>query len=123
MKFLVDMPLSPGVADWLRNTGHDAVHALEIGMDRAPDVEILDRAKRDERTIITADLDYPRLLALSADTEPSLILFRNGGWSDMDVIRRLHALLSTLGDDDIRMSIFVVDRDRVRRRRLPVQRR
>jgi hypothetical protein len=28
------------------------------------------------RTIVTADLDYPRMLALAQSNEPSLILFR-----------------------------------------------
>jgi predicted nuclease of predicted toxin-antitoxin system len=30
MKFLVDMPPSPGLAQWLRDKGHDAVHANDL---------------------------------------------------------------------------------------------
>lgn len=59
MKFLVDMPLSPKLASWLRRQGHDAVHAAEIGLHRAPDSEILSRAEHEARTVATADLDYP----------------------------------------------------------------
>jgi hypothetical protein len=44
--------------------------------DRAPDTEIIARAATDKRTSITADLDYPRRLALSRATEPSPVLFR-----------------------------------------------
>ncbi|MGH6768207.1 MAG: DUF5615 family PIN-like protein [Xanthobacteraceae bacterium] len=62
MKFLVDMPLSPALAAWLREQGHDAVHAAELGLHRAPDVEILAHAKQELRTVVTADLDYPRML-------------------------------------------------------------
>jgi len=32
MKFLLDMPIPPGMAGWLRERGHDAVHAAEIGL-------------------------------------------------------------------------------------------
>jgi len=59
MRFLIDMPLSPGLAAWLRDRGHDAVHALELGLEHAADVDIMARAEREGRTIITADLDYP----------------------------------------------------------------
>jgi predicted nuclease of predicted toxin-antitoxin system len=58
------MPLSPALAAWLRGQGYDALHAAELGLHRAPDTDIMARAKEDGRTIVTADLDYPRLLAL-----------------------------------------------------------
>lgn len=120
MRFLIDMPLSVTLARWLTVQGHDAVHAAEVGLNRATDEEILGRARRDGRTVITADLDYPRLLAIAQVTEPSLILFRGGDWSEADVIARMHEILQVLNETDIRQSILVVDRDRVRRRRLPI---
>ena len=70
--------------------------------------------------MITADLDYPRLLALAQVTDPSLILFRDGDWTEADVITRMGEILQTLPEADIAQSIIVVDRDRVRRRRLPI---
>jgi predicted nuclease of predicted toxin-antitoxin system len=81
VRFLVDMPLSPGLARELRGKGHDAVHAIDLGLDRAPDTAVLAAAVTDRRTVITADLDYPRLLALAAASQPSLILFRGGDWT------------------------------------------
>ncbi len=120
MKFLVDMPLSPMLAAWLRGQGHDAVHAAELGLIRTRDIDLMARAKQEGRTIVTADLDYPRLLALAQTTDPSLILFRDGNWSDADVIARMGEILQALTADDLAQSIIVVDRDRVRRRRLPI---
>jgi predicted nuclease of predicted toxin-antitoxin system len=119
-EFLVDMPLSITLARWLAAQGHDAVHALEVRLDRATDKEIIACAKRDGRTIVTADLDYPRLLAITQASEPSLILFRGGNWSEADVIARIQEILQVLTDTDIGQSILVIDRDRVRRRRLPI---
>lgn len=120
MKFLVDMPLSPALAAWLREQGHDAVHAADLGLNRAPDIDIMAHAKQEHRTIVTADLDYTRLLALARATDPSLILFRDGDWSEADVIARMGEILRTLTAADIAQSIIVLDRDRVRRRRLPI---
>ena len=74
MKFLIDIPLSITLARWLAEAGHDALHAYDLGLERAADIDIIKRARQDQRTVITADLDYPRLLALSDASEPSLIL-------------------------------------------------
>lgn len=82
MKFPVDMPLSPRLATWLRQQGHDAVHAADFGLHRAPDIEIPARARYEARTDVTAHLDHPQLLALSRATEPSVIMFRDGDWSE-----------------------------------------
>ena len=111
------MPLSPALARWLCERGDDAVHASEIGLARAPDDEIFARAKAEGRTI---DLDYPRLLALAGSVEPSVILFRDGDWSDQGVIARMTEVFATLTETDIERSIIVVEKNRVRRRRLPL---
>src|SRR5205085_10653878 len=120
-KFLVDMPLSPALAAWLVERGHDAVHAADLGLQRETDTAIMARAKQETRTVITLDLDYPRLLTLARSTEPSLILFRDGDWSEAAVITRMGQILQALPEAEIECSIIVVDRDRVRRRRLPIE--
>jgi hypothetical protein len=66
VKFLVDMPLPPALAQWLTTQGHDAVHASAVGLDRSADSEIPIRARQESRTVVTADLDYLGLLALSS---------------------------------------------------------
>lgn len=97
------------------------MHAAEINLHRAPDEAILFRAEQDQRTVVTADLDYPRLLALARAVQPSLVLFRGGNWTEADVIDRLHAVLDSVRSEEIACSIIVVDRDRVRRRKLPIE--
>ena len=84
MKFLVDMPLSPDLAQWLRAEGHDAVHAAELSMSQSPDSKILESATRSGRVVITADLDFPRLLAALGSTGPGLILPRGGNYSEAE---------------------------------------
>jgi predicted nuclease of predicted toxin-antitoxin system len=94
VKFLVDMPLSPLFAAWLREQGHDCIHASELALHRASDSELMARAKQEARTIVTADLDYPKLLALAYAEEPSVIVFRDGNWSETDVIARMSEVLA-----------------------------
>jgi predicted nuclease of predicted toxin-antitoxin system len=120
VKFLIDMPLSPALAQWLAARGYDAVHAAALGLDRATDPEIMACATRDVRTVITADLDYPRLLALAGAAGPSLILFRGGNWNEADVIARMQQVLDSVSESDLTRNIIVVERSRVRRRHLPI---
>jgi predicted nuclease of predicted toxin-antitoxin system len=120
VRFLIDMPLSPMLAQWLSENGHDAAHATTLGLDRAPDTEILLRAKEEGRIVVTADLDYPRLLALSAAIEPSLVLFRGGNWADDEIVARLATLLDSVSEADFKRIIFVVEPKRIRRRHLPI---
>jgi predicted nuclease of predicted toxin-antitoxin system len=89
-------------------------------LHRTPDDALLALAKSEGRTIVTADLDYPRLLALAGAANPSLILFRDGNWSDAEVVARMRDILQAMSAADLEQSILVVDRDRVRRRRLPL---
>ena len=55
MKFLVDMPVTPQAVAHLGAKGHDAVHASAIGLRAKPDSEVLERARTEERIIVTAD--------------------------------------------------------------------
>jgi predicted nuclease of predicted toxin-antitoxin system len=81
MKFLLNMPVSLNLLYVLRSYGHEGVHASQIGKSCAPDEELLKLASQENRIIITADLDYPRLLALSLARGPGIILFRGGNYS------------------------------------------
>lgn len=48
MRFLVDNPVSPLVAEALNAAGHDAVHAGDRGLHQADDEVLVDIAKNDE---------------------------------------------------------------------------
>ena len=120
MKFLIDMPLSPGLAVWLVQQRHDAMHALEVGLARASDEAILERARSEQRVVVTADLDYARILALTQAEGPGLILFRGGNYSEQEAVDRLRRTLETIPDGELPNSIVVIERARIRRRRLPL---
>ncbi|MDG6028041.1 MAG: hypothetical protein E3K40_15330 [Candidatus Brocadia sp.] len=120
MKFLVDMPLSPELAVWLSQQGHNAVHVLELGLGRASDIMILEHARTEKRIVITADLDYSRLLALTKYEASGLILFRGGNYSDQEAIERLKRVFETVTTKDLSNSIVVIEKGRIRRRHLPI---
>ena len=121
MKFLLDMPVSSLLLEVLRAHGHEGIHAHQIGKDRAPDTELLDIARIEDRIVITADLDFLRLLALSLSETPGIILFRGGNYSDIETCELLRKVLESVPPDALRVSICVVDKKRIRITRLPLQ--
>lgn len=114
------MPVTPEAVIHLGGRGHDAVHAASVGLARASDVEILEVARREGRIVVTADLDYPRLLALERVDGPGIILFRGGSYSDLEMLELLNRVLAKAEELDLGRSITVADRQRIRRRRLPI---
>jgi len=121
VRFLIDMPLSPRIAAWLNSLGHDAVHASDLGLERAADSVLLDRAVADTRVVVTADTDFPYLLALSRDASPGVILVRGGDYATQETQGLLSAVLSSIPETTLTRSICVVDRTRIRCRALPLQ--
>ncbi len=63
MKFLADMGVSPLTVKRLRDNGYKAIHLSEQGLMRMPDAEILSKATRESRIVLTFDLDFTDLLA------------------------------------------------------------
>ncbi len=115
------MPLSPTVADWLTQRGHAAVHASNVGLARSADSEILLRAVKENEIVVTCDLDFPQLLALSEARGPAVILLRSGNYSDSQVLELLARILLSVSEQDLLHSIIVADQKRLRRTRLPLK--
>ncbi|MEO8168110.1 MAG: DUF5615 family PIN-like protein [bacterium] len=123
MKCLLDMPVSPSLVDVLRKFGHDGVHAYHIGHGRTADSDLLELARSEQRVVITADLDFPRILFLTAASGPGVILFRGGSYSDKEMCELLERVLSEVTEDAIRSSVCVVDKRHIRVTALPLKSR
>ena len=116
----MDMALSPDLAVWLRSQGHDAVHASDLALNRAADTQILSIALDGKRVVISADLDFPRLLALAEAAGPGLILLRSGNYSEAESLECVRRVLMSVAAEHLPRSIVVVDHKSVRRRLLPI---
>jgi predicted nuclease of predicted toxin-antitoxin system len=73
-----------------------------------------------ERVIVTADLDFPRLLALVGTFGPGLILLRGGNYSEQESLDCVRRVLKAIAHEELPRSIVVVDHEKIRRRWLPI---
>jgi predicted nuclease of predicted toxin-antitoxin system len=120
MRFLADMGVSIRVVDWLRTAGHDAVHLRERGLQRLPNGAIFEKAAAESRILLTFDLDFGEIVALSAGRAVSVVVFRLHNARSDNQIGRLRKVLAASGSDLEAGAIVVLEEARHRVRRLPL---
>jgi predicted nuclease of predicted toxin-antitoxin system len=76
LKFLANMNISPLTVEDLKKLGWDIVRVPEIMDIKSKDLQILTYAREHNRVVITQDLDFSSLLALSGYEKPSVINLR-----------------------------------------------
>lgn len=117
---MADMGISPDTVSWLRSQSHGAVHLHEQGLDRISDPEILEKARAEGRVLLTHDLDFGQLLALSKAASPSVIVFRLADMRPDSVNRHLERVLQQVAHELDRGALVSVQEDRIRVRTLPI---
>ena len=120
MRFLADMGVSQQVVAWLRAQGHDAVHLRDEGLQRLPNGDIFAKAGREQRVVLTFDLDFGEIVACCAGQVVSVVLFRlrNTRWAF--VTARLEDVLNQSAANLEHGAIIIVEVGRHRVRRLPI---
>jgi predicted nuclease of predicted toxin-antitoxin system len=122
MKFLADMGVAGKVVDWLVQAGHDAVHLRDEGLQRVSDPDIFAKAHQEGRIVLTFDLDFGEIVALSGSTHTSVILFRVRNASAAHIIQRLSVVLPSCADVLAEGAVVLVEDGRYRVRRFPINR-
>jgi len=120
MKILVDMNLSPKWVDFLTGNGIEAVHWSLIGSSDASDSEIMTYAKAHDFTVLTNDLDFGYILAITHGKKPSVIQMRIGALGhDRIGIVVLNALKRLVADID-KGALVTIDPRKTRVTLLPL---
>lgn len=76
LRILVDMNLSPDWVPALARGGYAAIHWSAVGDPRASDRELMDWAVANGHVVLTHDLDFGMILALTHAAGPSVIQVR-----------------------------------------------
>jgi len=121
MRFLADMGVAMRIVEWLRAQGHDVNHLREEGLQRMPDGDIFLKAATESRILLTFDLDFGEILALSGERKVSVVLFRLHNTRTPHVIERLNLALAQSKMILETGAILVIEENRVRTRRLPLR--
>lgn len=120
MKFLGDMGISPQSIAFLREQGLEAVHLHELGLEQLPDADIVKKAQEEGLIVLTHDLDFGELLALSGANAPSVVIFRLQNMRPNNVNRYLRILVTEHQTALNEGAIAIADETRIRIRKLPI---
>jgi predicted nuclease of predicted toxin-antitoxin system len=120
MRLLLDQGLPRSAADGLRQAGHEAAHAGDIGLGTAPDSDIIKLARRDGFVIVTLDADFHTQIALEGAASPSVIRIRQEGLRAEPLVALLTGILDSCADDLARGALVSATSDEARIRLLPI---
>lgn len=120
MRFLADMGVDVRVVEWLRQQAHDAKHLRDEGLQRSPDGEIFAKAVAESRVVLTFDLDFGEIAALTKGRKASVILFRLHNTRTPHLIERLAVTLPDSAEALEKGAVVVVEESRHRVRFLPI---
>ncbi len=121
IRLLLDMGIARSTGVFLNSLGHDAIHLIDEGLERLPDLRIVEKARLEGRVVVTHDPDFSRIVALSGRRIPSLITLRLGDMRPSSVNSALTVVLRETSDALVAGALVSVTDSGLRLRLLPVQ--
>ena len=120
IRFLLDMGIAQSTGAFLRSQGHDVVHLSEQGLERLLDDKIVAKAQEEERAIVTHDLDFGRIVALSGRSVPTVLTLRLSDMRPKGVNAALEVVLREALPSLERGALVAITDTGIRIRELPV---
>jgi predicted nuclease of predicted toxin-antitoxin system len=121
MRFLLDMNISPSLCSRLTAAGHEAVHWSSVGAPNARDEVIMNFAREHDQVLVTHDLDFGSMLAITHAAGPSVIQIRTEDVLSDRFIFLLCAAVTQFQAELRTGALVIVDDDRSRVRILPIK--
>ncbi len=120
MKLLVDMNLSPAWVGLLVDSGIEAVHWSLIGPANAPDSEIMAYADANGYVVLTHDLDFSAILAVTHGQKPSVVQIRSGDLRINSIGKQVVSAIVQMKAELEQGALLTIDPIRTRLRVLPL---
>lgn len=120
MKLLVDMNLSPKWAGFLAAAGFETFHWSVLGAATAPDSEIMRHARDNDFVVLTSDLDFGTILAVTHGDKPSVVQIRSDDLCFESIGKQVVEALRQLADELQSGALVTIEPQRTRLRILPL---
>jgi len=121
MEFLLDVNLPPSLAKLLESSGFKCRLSKHLIPENSPDIDILNIAELSGEVILTHDLDFGTLLAITGKHKPSVIIFRLHNINSQVLYQLLINNLDNIQNQLIKGAIITITTDSIRIRQLPIR--
>ncbi len=119
MKFLLDQDVYYKTYKLLLDNGYDVITAKNLGLEKAPDIQILKNAEKLSRILITRDKDFGSLVFLSQLPTCGVIFLRIKPNSLSAVHKTLLCFLSDYSQPKNSPHFVTIEEDKYRIRNIP----
>ena len=114
MKFLADECVYLVTVLALRKLGHAVITAHEAGLDGQPDEQILEYAQKENRILLTADLDFSNIRRYPPKSYCGIIVLKIRPHNAHEVHTTLRHFLATASEASVWKTLVIVDRNKYR---------
>lgn len=121
MKLHVDMNLSPRWVTTLSNAGFEVAHWSMLGPSNAPDDVIMAFAETNGYVVLTHDLDFSAILAVTHGQKPSVVQIRSKDISPNVIGAQVAIALRQMERELQEGALVTIDTNRTRIRVLPLR--
>lgn len=121
IRLLADVHISPKTVGDLQKQGYEIMRSSEVLPANAPDINILEFARIENWVVLTQDLDFSMLVALSKYSQPSLITLRLSSAKPDIVTQKLLEVLPQIEEALQEGSAITIQDESIRIRKLPVR--
>lgn len=121
IRLLADVHISPKTVADLQKQGYEIMRSSEVLPASAPDINILEFARTENWVVLTQDLDFSMLVALSRYSQPSLITLRLSSAKPDIVTQKLLDVLPQIEEALQEGSAIAIQDESIRVRKLPVR--
>jgi len=114
MRFKVDENLHEELAEALRAEGHDAHTVYDEGLRGQSDRDIGQVCRREQRVVVTLDLDFANIREYPPEQYPGLIVLRVGNQGRPHILWVFSQIFELLGHQPLDGHLWIVSETGVR---------
>jgi predicted nuclease of predicted toxin-antitoxin system len=117
VKFLADECTFAPTVEFLRNEGWKVVTVREVGLRGAKDPEVLSKARKMGAVLLTRDSDFGDIRRFPPADHCGVIVLKMTSRTSDEVHAVLRKMLKEVKEGEFAGTLFIVDRNKWRRRR------
>ena len=117
MKFLIDADIPKSIFHLLKKIGHDVTDVRNSKFPGMSDDEVYNLAIKEQRIIITRDLDFSNILHYPPGEHCGIIILRVQMLSIEKMALLVKDMLNSITEEEVKGSLIIIQKDRYRIRR------